>query len=382
MRERGGCNSGNWLGGPYNRWGYLHVGELANTVPVSRGDGPHLELPRAGRELPPFTVDFEERTLGLDEWLTETTTDGLIVLQDGKILYEKYLDGMEPTDRHLIMSCSKSFTAVLCGALVADGLLSPDDRVTQHLPELERTSWEGCTVQHLLDMRAGTRWDHDLDERLILEVSDYIARSTPDLPADTAAWIATIGNQQEHGGDFHYTSLMTDVLAWVIERVTGESFAAAFARRIWSRIGAEADAELMTDASGFPLAEGGFCTTLRDFARFGLLAMNEGSVDGERVLPASWFERLYVRDQELIDAYAGSPEYDPASPNACYHDCWWVHDAERRIYQGWGMSGQALLIDQPSRIVVAKLSTFPDVLDEKPFALTAAGLAALVDAVR
>jgi CubicO group peptidase (beta-lactamase class C family) len=330
---------------------------------------------------PDIEIDHDGGRLGFDAWLTATTTDALIVLKDGRVVYEGYFDGMEPDDRHLIMSCSKSFTGVLCGSMVGDGLLSPDDLVTMHLPELAGTAWDGCTVQHLLDMRAGTRWDPEGDERLILEISDYVPRTSPDLPADTAAWIRTIDNQQPHGTDFHYTSLMTDVTAWVLERVAGEPFHELFARRIWSRIGAEADADLMTDASGFPLAEGGFCTTLRDFARFGQLCVDEGTVAGEAVVPASWFERLYVRDQDLIDAYANAAEYDPATPDACYHDYWWIHDAERRRYQGWGMSGQALLIDRPAGLVVAKFSTFPDVLDQERFALTSAGLTAITSAL-
>jgi CubicO group peptidase (beta-lactamase class C family) len=268
--------------------------------------------------LPGVDIDFDGAHLAFDEWIAATSTDALLVLQDGQVLYEGYFDGMQPADRHLIMSCSKSFTGVLCGALVGDGLLHPDDPVTAHLPELAGTAWDGCTIQHLLDMRAGTRWDPEGDERLILEVSDYVTRTSSDLPTDTAEWIRTIGNQQEHGGAFHYTSLMTDVVAWVLERVSGETFADLFSRRIWSRLGAERDAELMVDRSGFPLAEGGFCTTLRDFGRFGQLAVNDGTVDGQRVLPSSWFERLYVRDQTLIDAYAGAPECDPSMPNAGY----------------------------------------------------------------
>ena len=316
-----------------------------------------------------------------EEWLAATTTDALLVMQEGAVVYESYFDGMEPGDRHLIMSCSKSFTGVLCGAMVADGLLTPEDEVTAHIPELAGTAWDGCTVQHLLDMRAGTRWDYDLDERVIFEVSDYVTRTQPDLPADTADWIRTIDNQQGHGGDFRYTSLMTDVLAWVLEGAGGEPFPDLFSRRVWSRIGAEHDAELMVDSSGFPLAEGGFCVTLRDFARFGLLCSNEGVIDAERVVPRSWFERLYRRDQDLIDAFANSPEFDAAQPDACYHDQWWIADARHQIYQAWGMSGQALLIHQPSRTVVAKFSTFPDVLDEKAFALTSAGLTAICTAL-
>lgn len=95
--------------------------------------------------------------------------------------------------------------------------------------------------------------------------------------------------------------------------------------------------------------------------------------------PAEWLARLHVRDQELIDAYANSPEYDADRPDAFYRDCWWVSDAENGIYEAAGMSGQELLIHHPSRTVIAKLSTHPTELDPELWALQYAGMIALCE---
>ena len=95
------------------------------------------------------------------------------MIRDGAVVTERYLAGMRETDTHLLMSCSKSLTSILCGVLAGRGLLTPDDLVTDHLPELAGSAWEGCRLQHLLDMRAGNAWDYDVDEYTILDVSDY-----------------------------------------------------------------------------------------------------------------------------------------------------------------------------------------------------------------
>ena len=71
-----------------------------------------------------------------------------------------------------------------------------------------------------------------------------------------------------------------------------------------------------------------------------------------------------------------------ASGNAFYHDNWWIWDAERGIYAAVGMNGQSLFLHRPSRTVIAKLSTFPDVLDTRLFALHHAGMAALARVAR
>ena len=278
-----GVTTANWLDAPYNRWGFRRVPELCRTAPIARGAGPVRELPRAERDLDGLAFSHGGRRLTLPEMLAETFTDGFLVIQDGAVVTERYLDGMRETDTHLLMSCSKSLTSILCGVLAGRGLLATGDLVTEHLPELAGSAWEGCRLQDILDMRAGNAWDYDVDEYTILDVSDYREHDLHGtIPRDTETWIRTIGRgPHDHGrGPFRYSSLATDVLAWVLERAGGAAFAELFSREVWSRIGAEADAQIMLDRSGFAIAEGGFCTTLRDLARFGLMCLEDGRALG------------------------------------------------------------------------------------------------------
>jgi CubicO group peptidase (beta-lactamase class C family) len=379
-----GVTTANWLDGPYNRWGFRHVPELCRTARIARGDGPVRELPRAERDLADFTFSYGDQRLTLAEMLAQTCTDGFLVIQHGAVVTERYLDGMAETDTHLLMSCSKSLASILLGALAGRGLLAPEDLVTQHLPELAGTAWEGCRLQHILDMRAGVAWDYDVDEYTILDVSDYRTHDRHgDIPRDTVSWIRTIGRgPHDHGaGPFRYCSLATDVLGWVLERVGGSPFPELFSREVWSRIGAEGDAQIMLDNSGFPIVEGGICTTLRDLARFGLMCLEDGVVSGERVVPADWIARVPVRDAELIEAFRTSTAADASEPDAFYHDKWWVHDGPRGVYAALGMNGQSILVHRPARIVIAKFSTFPDALDDSLFKLHDAGMLALCDSL-
>jgi CubicO group peptidase (beta-lactamase class C family) len=376
-----GVTSENWLDAPYNRLGFRRVGKLVRTAQIPRGRGPVFDLPGGERDLGGFRFEHQGRSLDLDTMLAETFTDGFLVIHDGIVAFESYVDGMTPNDTHLLMSVSKSFTATLCGVLVGRGALTPDDLVTDHLPELRRTAWEGCTVQHLLDMRAGVHWDYDVDEYTILDVSDYRAHSRTDIPPDTATWIRTIPARQGHGGPFAYNSLASDVLGWVLEHAGGAPFPELFSDSIWSLLGAEHEAQIMLDHEGFAIVEGGICTTLRDLARFGLMWLQDGTLGGRQILPAAWTARLLMPDQELIDAYGGAGELGGATANAFYHDNWWIWDAERGIYAAVGMNGQCIFVHRPSRAVIAKLSTFPDALDLDRFELHHAGMAALCESL-
>jgi CubicO group peptidase (beta-lactamase class C family) len=288
---------------------------------------------------------------------------------------------MTPTETHLLMSVSKSFNSTLCGVLVGEGVLTLDDLVPTHVEELRGTAWEGCTVQHLLDMRVGARWDSDVDEYTILDVSDYRTHDRTGISPDTASWIRTVGASHEHGGPFGYNSLANDVLGWALERAAGRPYPELFSDRIWSRLGAEHDAEIMLDRGGFPIVEGGICATLRDLGRFGLMSLQDGELGGRRICPAAWIRRRRYRDQELIDAFGDEQGLGGPPGEAFYHDNWWIWDARRGIYAAVGMNGQSVFVHHPSNTVIAKLSTFPDALDEKLFALHHAGMSALCESL-
>ena len=133
-------------------------------------------------------------------------------------------------------------------------------------------------------------------------------------------------------------------------------FADLFSDRIWSRIGAERDAEVIVDAAGFPVVEGGICTTLRDLARFGLHAPQRRAAatarrpgDVDRAVRSATRRSSPPTTDELLGHF----------PNAFYHDCWWVSDAAAGVYSGYGINGQQLLIHHPTRTVIARFSTWP-----------------------
>ena len=223
---------------------------------------------------------------------------------------ERYLDGMRETDTHLLMSCSKSLTSILCGVLAGRGLLAPGDLVTDHLPELAGSAWEGCRLQDILDMRAGNAWDYDVDEYTILDVSDY---RTHDLHGDDPARHRDL---DPHDRPRPARPRQRAVPLLLARHRRARLGARAGRRRALPRAllarGVVADRRRAgrrrscstTPAS--PSSEGGICTTLRDLARFGLMCLDDGTALGQQVVPADWIARVRVRDAELIDAFRAS----------------------------------------------------------------------------
>ena len=377
----------NWQEPPFNRWAFQHVRELIPTARIARASaGQARPLPRAERDVLGFRFRSQDRELTVAELLSETYTDGFLVLHQGEILAEHYFNDMAPDVPHLLMSVSKSVTSAVAGILAGRGGLDVSARVEEVVPDLGGTSFEGATVQDLLDMRAGTRFDESYDNpEADVRTYERVYLWRPDdgrpRPEDALGYFATLANDGPHGGPFRYRSILTDVLAWVIERAAGARLHQLIARELWQPMGAEFDAEITLDARGNPMADGGICATLRDVARFGQLFLRRGRVADRAIVPETWVNDTIRGAPDGAAAFDGADRPPGSPPGAHYRNCWWVRDPGVPFVHASGINGQNVFVHMPSQTVVAKLSTWPTAMSPA-LDLTVRGVLALSDALR
>jgi hypothetical protein len=370
----------NWQDPPFNRWAFQHVRELIPTARISRGDGPARPLPRAERDVLAFRFGYGDRELTVAGLLEETYTDGFMVLHQGQVVAEHYLNGLAPDVPHLLMSVSKSVTSTVAGILAGRGELDVSAPVEDIVPELDGTSFAGATVQHLLDMRTGTRFDESYDNaEADVRTYERVYLWRPDngdaRPPDALGYFGTLSNDGPHGGPFRYRSILTDVLAWVIERAAGDRLHRLIARELWQPMGAEFDAEITVDARGNPMADGGVCATLRDLARFGQLFADRGRAGDQAIVPEAWIDDTVRGAPDGAEAFADGDDTPGYPAGAHYRNCWWVRDPSVPFYYGSGINGQNIFVHVPSQTVVAKLSTWPTALNPAAGPTVAAVLA-------
>jgi CubicO group peptidase (beta-lactamase class C family) len=328
-----------WQVGPWNRWAYVHVRDVVPTVAVPRG-GPVWELERAPTPLGDLAVDY---------------MDGLAVLHEGTLLHESYGGEMDETSLHLSQSVGKSVLGLVTGILAGDGRLDPSSPVTEHVPEVRGSGYDGATVRHLLDMTAAIDfvedyaadfWRYDVACGWHPPVAGADAHTILDfLPTiGPAAW--------GHGERFHYATPNTDLLGLVVERVAGAALATVIARELWMPLGAERDAELTVDPAGTAAIGGGFCATLRDYTRLGALVA-EG---GRGIVPPEFIARLGVGD---AGAFSRSTVPDSTSGAEGYGSQWWLRDGRPTAR---GIHGQMIAADPSRRAVVTILSSWPEAM--------------------
>ena len=372
----------DWDRAPWNRWAFQHVREIVPTAAIRRADVAS-PLPEAAGSLMDFSyVGANGARTTFGEMLNDTYTDAILVWAGGKIQHESYHNGMDARTLHLLQSVSKSLTSAAAGSLIAEGLLRPGALVSDYLPELKATGWQGATLQQVLDMTSGTRFsetytqpDSDVGKM------DYASgwKPAPD-GVDASDWPTCIWDQivgltvaeAAHGSRFAYRSIETDVLAHAMERVTGQRLPQILSTRLWQPLGCGEDASITVDPSGYGLACGGISASLRDMARFGLALLNNGKVDGSQAIPEAWCQDIRHGKHGLFNA-----ETDRNWPEGRYRNQFWVEDSKLGRHYCFGVFGQMVMVAPDTGTMVVKLSSWPDFLDSDLSQMTTTGLRAV-----
>lgn len=308
-----------------------------------------------------FVPLFETEEITWREALDKVYTDGIIVLHRGVVVYERYFGALKPDGTHAAMSCSKTLTGTLGAMLVSEGILDQNKMAGEYVPELKRSAFGDATIRELLDMTTNIQYREDYSDPTA-EVWKFSESGNVFRPADYTGYknfydyIVTVKKGGEHGKKFAYKTINTDVLAWVISRVTGKNIAELLSERIWVPMGAHYDGYYQVDASGIPFAGGGFNGNLRDYAMFGEMVRNGGVFNGKRIMQETVFWDIVMNgDNSKFDE-----ESYPNLKGWGYRNMWWVTNNEDRAFMARGVHGQAIYIDPAAEMVIVRLASHPE----------------------
>ncbi len=345
----------NYFRAPYRTGSFRHMDRIFPFHVVHRA-GAISELPRADYQLGKVTYQWKGAPHTLDKLLQQTKTTGFLVIKDGKIVQERYFGGANETSTFTSMSVAKSFTSTLVGLALADEKIkSLDDPITDYVPELKGTGYDGVPIKAILQMSSGTKfseryvWGRYSDMDLVFErgmiseaapLNDYLKGLVRNLPP---------------GAKFAYKGADTQALGWMLRHVTGESLADYLSEKVWQPMGMERDAFWNVDAPGPNGMEAAFTclnATLRDFGRFGLMFLNHGKWNGKQIVPADWVERATAPD---------GPQVQPGKlikgSSLGYGYQWWTFPDDG-AYAAEGIYFQFIFVNPKENLVIVKTSAF------------------------
>ena len=203
----------------------------------------------------------------------------VMVLQHGRVVAERWMNGGSPTEEHILNSVSKTFTSMAVGLAINDGLLRLDDRIADlfpdKLPANPSDKLQRMTVRHLLTMNCG----HDTDPTASVRNGD----------GDWIEGFLAYPVTHEPGTRFCYNSLGTYVLSAIVQKQTGQTVLDYLTPRLFEPLGIEG---MRWEKSPQGICCGGWGLYLKteDLAKMGQLLLQKGKWKGKQLLPASWVE--------------------------------------------------------------------------------------------
>jgi CubicO group peptidase (beta-lactamase class C family) len=281
---------------------------------------------------------------GVEDYMTDQHTAGLVILQDGKIRFERYGQDFDAEGRWTSFSVAKSFTSTLVGAAIQDGYIkSLEDKVSQYIPDLRGSAYDDVTIRQLLTMSSGVKWDEDYENPEADVAKFNNAKADPGLDA-TVSYMRKLPRAHPPGTVWHYNTGETNLIGVLVSSATGKPLAEYLQDRIWHPGGMAATATWLQGTTGHEIAGCCLQAATRDFARFGLFVLANGNVGGRQIVPADWFSQAIEKQMDIGVAGKG------------YGFQWWTYDDGAVVAQG--IFGQGIFIDPKRRLVIASNSNW------------------------
>jgi len=336
--------------------GYRNIDKIFPTRVITVG-GNTLELPPRPINLGDLEIKTDDRTLTLDEYFLQQNVAGLLVIKDGRIVYERYGLGNTEDSLWVSFSVAKSVTSMLVGAAIQDGYIkSVDDKVTDYLPLLKNSAYDQSTIRNVLQMSSGVQWNEDYAD--------------PGSDVNGATW-DTLGLYEylrnkpraaAPGEKFNYNTAETNLVGTLLRSAIGNNLATYLSAKIWKPFGMESTANwMLSEVNGGE--NGGCCinATLRDYGRLGLFALHNGQLaDGTQVLPDGWMAESTT----------------PSKGNPGYGYFWWLY--ADGTYRASGIFGQAIYINPKENVVIAMHSARAVASNQPDWVLQSAFFTAIV----
>ena len=304
----------------------------------------------AGGKVTPITEGKPLKIgMDIDAYMKAQRNAGLIILQDGKVRFEKYALGYGPEGRWTSFSVAKSFTSSLVGAAIKDGYIkSLEDKVSTYIPGLKGSAYDDVSIRQLLTMTSGVKWNEDYTDRNS-DVALFDRVTVVPGEDVTVTYMKQLPREAPAGTKWVYKTGETNLIGVLVSSATGKTLSQYLSEKIWKPYGMEADAIWMLGRTGHEIAGCCISARLRDYARLGMFIMDGGIAGGAQVLPEDWISQATTKQADI------------AQPGRGYGFQWWTNDDGSFAAQG--IFGQGIFIDPKRKLIIASNGNWPTATD-------------------
>ncbi len=339
----------------------LHLFDEALIVDNFQNMDKHFDVKRLSPSSEPYIIpknisfdltdefNYNGKNYSVPEYLEYTKTEGLMILHRDTIIFEQYTNGLTENTTHISWSMAKSVVATLLGIANDDGLFKLNEPITKYLPQFKETGYDGVKIKDILQMSSGVGFNEDYGD-LKSDINRFGIAFT--LGSSYEKFSLSLKREREPGTYCHYVSIDTQVLGYLLSKITGKSITEYFKEKLWEPMGMQDNCEWVIDKTGFELALGGLNMTLRDFAKLGQLYLHNGEFNGKQIISADWVKMAVTPD---------APHLMPGNHGMSSHEYgygfqWWVPNPDEGEYFASGIYNQYIFVNPAKDLVIIKLS--------------------------
>ena len=277
--------------------------------------------------------------------LDSNNTHAFLVIQDGKLLYEKYYDGYTKDSISGSFSAAKSIVSMLVGIGVSEGKIkSLDEPVGNYVAHFKEGGLAKIKIKDLLTMSSGTSYKEG--------DASYMGLAAKLYYADDEDYVVNLMEAKEPAGvDWEYRSSDTQVLGLLVEKAFGKNISELTSEYFMKPMGAESDAKWLLD--GDRKHEKAFCCfngVARDYARFGELILTNGKWKDKQLVPES-----YMKTATAPASYLKDPTEDGKPVDFYGYQFWIVNHRGMAVPSMNGLFGQYVYAIREKNAIIVRL---------------------------
>lgn len=352
-------NLNNWRTHPYNRIAFSNIEKILPTSIIKKGNN-SVRFKNKFEDLKSLTfLNKYKEHQSLKEYLKKNFTDFFLVIKKGNKVFEWFSENQNSNKSHILFSISKSLTGLIAGVLIEKRLIDESKNITFYIPEVKNSAYDNATIRNLLDMTVSSNFQEEyLDKSGLFNL---YRQATGFNPRDKDTKIGLKGflklipkSHNTHGNNYQYCSPNTDLLGWIIERVTNKKFSEFFSEEIFQKCNPNFNAFVTLDNEGSPRTAGGICMNINDLAKIAELVRCRGSIENKQIIKENTIARL-------IDYKADYPwpsvERGRLFPKGGYRSKWYQTGHKNKEICAIGIHGQWIWVDQIKEVSIVMFSS-------------------------
>lgn len=316
-------------------------------------------LPSQPVDLSAVRYERDGQRWGIGDFQSRASVKALLVLRDGKVVYEHHRWPNGPQTLHQSWSMMKPVLSNLVGMAVQQGQIqSVDDPMDRYAPALGANGFRGVTFRQALLMSAGVRYTEEADRLAMFQqvIRHRLSFGTLGATLRDKTLSPQLDRVWAPGSRYEYASIVSQALTMALEGATGQRLHTLISRQIWQPLGMPDDARVLTDRQG---QDFGLCclfATARSYAIFGQWMSQGGRWQGRPLLNAEWVQRATSFDDPGAWHSTAVPRKAKTQElfGFAYH--WWPLEGGRGDFTALGIHGQMVYVSPRQNVVVVRLS--------------------------